>query len=293
MTSSAFCREFQEWLQLLDLDVSREVVRDVNFPVIVVKRKNQVILAVGLVELANWKRINEPASFLFRKTSDRFRAAGIPFVTLWEDVWYSKRAIVQSRISTILGFSNKLPGRVTQVRRILKDVALSFLHSNHLQDGAGAKFRLGLFLPPAYFRLAPFLNVANEAEVLVAVATFSHPRIFEKNGKQYRSYELVRFASLLNTTVVGGLAKLISAFERERNPDDIMTYADLDWSEGKGYLQTGFEVICDTEPHYFWLDQESGRRYPKQWLDDSAQNNHRNRYILVKNSGSRKYIKYS
>jgi hypothetical protein len=49
--------------------------------------------------------------------------------------------------------------------------------------------------------------------------------------QDFRSYELLRFASLQGYVVVGGMDKLMKAFMHENQPDDIMSYADKDWSE--------------------------------------------------------------
>ncbi len=60
---------------------------------------------------------------------------------------------------------------------------------------------------------------------LVAVATFSNARRWEKQGRIVSSYEWVRYASLRDTRVVGGMGKLLKAFISDRHPDDVMTYA--------------------------------------------------------------------
>jgi hypothetical protein len=203
----------------------------------------------------------------------------------------TKRHVVESRIKAILGYSDRIPARVTQVRRITKIEARDFLVKNHLQDALTAKYRFGLFLPERYFRLAPFLNSNGNEEILVAVATFSYARIFLKEEKEHRSYEMVRFANLLNTTVVGGLDKLLKAFQLDRQPDDVMTYADLDWSEGRSYTRIGFQKMNDTEAQRFWLDKQLMIRYPEQRMKEETLKEDLARYCLIKNSGSRKFVK--
>ncbi len=69
----------------------------------------------------------------------------------------------------------------------------------------------------------------------MAVASFSKGRVMKNRVVPYRSYECVRFACELGTTVVGVLGKLISAFEQNHHPDHLMSYADRDWGTGKGY----------------------------------------------------------
>ena len=59
----------------------------------------------------------------------------------------------------------------------------------------------------------------------MAVATFSNARRWTKGDKVISSYEWVRYASLEDSRVVGGMGKLLKAFIQDRHPDDIMTYA--------------------------------------------------------------------
>ena len=43
------------------------------------------------------------------------------------------------------------------------------------------------------------------------------------------------------------MGKVLKTFIKEVGPDDIMTYADLEWSEGGVYEQLGF-ILEDTRP---------------------------------------------
>jgi hypothetical protein len=261
------------------------------FPIIQIKHGNNPQLTVQLVGLSAWKQATSADRDAFDSVSIGIRKSGLTFVCLWEDCWIRNREIVESRIRAILGYSNRIPARVTQVRRISKIQAQEFLAKNHLQGPMVGKFRYGLFLPAKYFRLTPFLQIENDVELLVAVATFSPPKIFKKDGTEHRSYELVRFANRLETLVVGGLAKLLTAFVVERHPDDIMTYADLDWSEGKSYTRLGFYEISDTPHHHFRIDEATFSR--TSVIEPSAITVIENEpdAILIRNSGSRKFVK--
>lgn len=283
--------DFSDWIQSMEFSTFWTTSENSPFSLLEIRKDQQVLLIIHAIELNTWEKLANSDSFSFTTIANFYRNQNIRFVTLWEDAWLTRREIVQSRISALLGVTNKLPARVTKVRRITKEESHNFLLTNHLQDPITAKYRFGLFLPPNYFRLAPFLATANTTEVLVAVATFSQPRIFKKNNEEYRSYEMVRFANLINTLVIGGLDKLSKAFEKERKPDDIMTYADLDWSEGRSYERLGFEAVSDTVPYLFVLTKNDLKRTvvkekvaeltPK--IDSEA--------ILIKNSGSRKFVK--
>ncbi|GAB3333514.1 hypothetical protein GCM10027299_41130 [Larkinella ripae] len=236
------------------------------------------------------------ARFFFQHLTDRFAENGDRLIHLWEDVWRQKPAVVRSRLRALAGFSERIPARLTQVRRIDKPTSGRFLDENHLQVVTHSKYKYGLFLPARYFRVvsAGFLNEQIDSpELLVAVATFSYPRQVLRNGIAHRSVELVRFANKLSCTVVGGLDKLLQAFVTDFQPDDIMTYADRDWSDGRSYKKLGFTRLEQTEPQQFWLRPEDGiRHYPNRLPAGlTAPEMPANGYIPVYNSGNSKFVK--
>ena len=104
-------------------------------------------------------------------------------------------------------------------------------------------------------------EVKNLSEgTLIAVATFSNARRWVKEGKEIRSYEWTRYASLPDLRVSGGMGKMLKAFIKEIQPDDIMSYADLEWSEGEVYERLGFEAETRKEPVTFTIDPQTWER---------------------------------
>lgn len=231
----------------------------------------------------------ENGSF-FQDLSRQFTQKGVRIIHLWEDIWYTQQAIVQSRLLSVLGKSATIPARLTKSRRIDKPTLDQFLTENHLQIPTGAKFKYGLYLPERYFRVIEkdknmFTEVLNETlegheEILMAVASFSTARTFVREGVSYRSFELIRFANLKGFTVVGGFDKLLQTFIKDQNPDDIMTYADADWSDGASYEKLGFERIELTAPQSFGLDANLKRIWKGQEKIEKQ----------VWNAGSWKYL---
>ncbi|WP_229253900.1 hypothetical protein [Dyadobacter sp. NIV53] len=241
-----------------------------------------------LIELQLWgseKSIEELK--LFAAAQDKLRLCGINSIILWEDQWKGKSDIVKSRLMALLGISIRIPARLTYSVRINKEIAGQFLGKNHLQGTVQSKYQFGLYLPVKYFRILPTgFQVTNVNEdLLVAVATFSHVRIFIKQEKPFRSFELIRFSNLINTTVVGGMDKLLSAFTKEIHPDDIMTYIDKEWSDGISYAKLGFERISEKPPITFWLDTEKYVRF-----SDRKHTTGKNT-IQICNVGSLKFVK--
>lgn len=214
---------------------------------------------------------------------DEFNQRHIQILCIWEDIWMLKQELVRERISTLLGISKRIHGRATKVRKITKPELATFLLANHLQVPTQAKYKYGLFYK----------------EQLVAVCSFSSGTPMPKRGENYKSYELIRFASLCGYTVVGGLSKLLKHFIEEIKPSDIMTYADRDWSVGKGYNKLGFRLEGITPPQYFWVKKgEWVRYYPARLPDelkekamDETEEQHLNKmgFVKVFNSGNLKF----
>lgn len=118
------------------------------------------------------------------------------------------------------------------VRRIDKTAAAAFLDANHRFGNASCRYHYGLFVD----RITGSSETAVPAGTLVAVAEFSGARTM-KDGS--RSCEWVRYASLKDMRVVGGMGKMLDHFVDEVHPDDVMSYAaDAD---GDVYRTLGFE----------------------------------------------------
>jgi hypothetical protein len=233
-----------------------------------------------------------PDGEFFQNLSQAFRQLGVRVIHLWEDTWYTRQLIIQSRLLSVLGLSATIPARLTQARRIDKPTTDSFLKENHLQVLTGSRFKYGLYLPSRYFRVIKkdkntftkhlSNSLEENKEILMAVATFSNARTIVREGVSYRSFELIRFANLKGFTVVGGFDKLLQSFIRENSPDDMMTYADADWSDGASYEKLGFEQMTLTKPQSFTLDGKLERLATKENPDRSEK--------IVWNAGSWKYL---
>jgi hypothetical protein len=256
------------------------------FDYIFLPEQNLVLHCINLEVLINDR-------YFFQNLSIAFSSKNIHLIHIWEDVWNAKQPIVKSRILSLLRKSETIPARLTKVRRIDKPMLDKFLIDNHLQGTVGAKLKYGLFLPKRYFRVISdeklLIEHTNSEEILVAVASFSNAKKIMRNDQEFRSHELIRFANLKGFTVVGGLDKLLKNFIREQNPDDIMTYADADWSDGKNYEKLGFERIEQTKPLMFEVDSQGFIRELAKYDDfPDASANKQNK--LIYNSGNWKFL---
>ncbi|MDY4480755.1 MAG: hypothetical protein SPE21_01045 [Candidatus Cryptobacteroides sp.] len=114
--------------------------------------------------------------------------------------------------------------RNCDVRKIDRKTAAEFLDRHHIYGSASCRYCYGLYQRRTTGSAETKLTASGEP-ALVAVATFSNARRWTKGNKVISSYEWVRYASLEDSRVVGGMGKLLKAFIQDRHPDDIMTYA--------------------------------------------------------------------
>jgi hypothetical protein len=206
---------------------------------------------------------------------EEYKSKGIYLVYLWEDIWRSRMEQVAGRIRSILGLNKRIHGRKTEIIKIDQLAADGFLEQHHLQGTAKAKYRFAL----------------RDGDELVAVAAFSNLRYMKKGGPEYRSAELIRFATRTGYTVTGGFTKLLKHFSEVYAPQDVMSYADRDWSLGRAYEQAGFVLSEVTPPAEIWLDRLTLKRYFAHRLP-AGDGHDMGRYVRIFNTGNLKYMLY-
>ena len=197
---------------------------------------------------------------------------GYPII-IPEDRWKRQSAMMKARLISHLEVFSQAYARNCEVKRIDKTEAKSFLEENHSYGYAACRYCYGLFLKRHTGHIAQEIRsfgcaqddkegAQDDIGRLVAVATFSNARKWIKDGKEIRSYEWTRYASLPDMRVSGGMGKLLKAFIKEVQPDDIMSYADLEWSEGDVYNALGFTEEDRKDPVCFIVDKGSWERFP-------------------------------
>ena len=215
-------------------------------------------------------------------------------IVITEDRWRIQGEMMRARLLAHLERFTSLYARNCYVKKIDKDVAREFLIANHSYGDAACRYRYGLYLKRCTGKKAEISRLAllarNDSEdgILVAVATFSNGRKWQKGDKVIRSYEWTRYASLPGVRISGGMGKVLKAFIKDVQPDDIMSYADLEWSEGKVYEQLGFVLEGKKEPVMFVVDGQ-WRRFPAKpgMTDDVKPGMTGDRFF--QNRGSNKY----
>lgn len=168
--------------------------------------------------------------------TNRCNEIGVRLIHIFEDQWLFKKDIVKSRLLNLIGKTpNKIFARKTEIVIIGYDESKVFLENNHIQGNVNGSIRLGL----------------KYEGNLVSLMVFNRPRI--GIGKKYNGYELSRFCNKLNTNVVGGASKLFNYFIKNYEFDEIVSYADLSWSNGDLYKKLGFKSNKQNRPNYSYV----------------------------------------
>lgn len=158
---------------------------------------------------------------------------GIQLIHLWDYQFDKNTSLVISVIKSKLGvITTKIGARFTTVIELSSVEFRQFMENNHLQGAANANIKYGLVFEGK----------------LVAAMGFGKSR-FAKD-----EYEMIRFASSIDTAVIGGASKLFSHFLKS-NPciRRIISYSDRDISTGKLYEKLGFTVKSITPPSYLYF----------------------------------------
>ena len=177
------------------------------------------------------------AKYHINKTNEA-SAAGVKLIHIFEHQMNENN--LQLWKSVILAkcgiYTHKIYARNTKVKKVRSKEASRFLIENHLQGKLNSSVYLGL-----YFK-----------DELVSLMTFGKPRY--SNNTQW---ELHRFCSKINTIVIGGASKLLTCFEKEYKPESLVSFANLQWSNGDLYNKLGFTQVSISVPSYWWCKSKT------------------------------------
>ena len=170
------------------------------------------------------------------------QAQGIKLFHVFEDDFKHRREIVVSMIRNQLGKTERtLYARKCTVSQIPAKRARAFCDSNHLQGFVSGTYYVGLF----------------HGLELVSVMIVSKCRFSNKYN-----WELGRWVSLLNTTVVGGFSKCLKYVKTLIDNEPILTYCDFSHSYGGTYEKFG-KYLYTTAPNYWYFKGNECERYSR------------------------------
>lgn len=192
----------------------------------------------------------DPKSPSYHKMkTDMCEDKGIFLFHIFGYEWTHKREIIESMIKNILGkCDQKIYARKCVMKEVDSKTATKFLHANHRQGAAGASVRLGLYYQGELVSLMTFGKMRN------TIGT-------SKNEDLSDCWELVRFCSKINTSVVGGASKLFKHFIRTYDPVRIRSFSDRAHTRGTLYQKLGFTELRRSDPGYVWVDLYTDKAY--------------------------------
>lgn len=177
-----------------------------------------------------------------RKKYDQCRTKGIRLIQIFEDEWLNKPELIKAKLLHILGIEpdKKVFARKTQIDTISSSEANKFLEQYHSQGSSQAVKNLGLYYQ----------------EELIAVMTFCKPRKILNQISEEGTWELLRYATQSGIHVIGGASKLLSHFVKNMNPNKIISWADLRWTDPDNnvYLALGFTLERESKVGVFFTN---------------------------------------
>lgn len=180
---------------------------------------------------------NKDNKYYHRDKANFMENNGIKLMTIFESEWKSNQELLKSMIKSKLGLTERIFARKCTVSMIDTQTAIIFHKKNHINKSSTSSVNYGLFY----------------RDELVSVLSFIKSR-FDKNYE----YEISRYSTLRDITIVGGFSKLFSTFIKEHKPKSCMTYADLRFGRGEVYLKSGFTLIGKTPPNYHYFNPKLG-----------------------------------
>lgn len=185
----------------------------------------------------------EPHTSSYHKMkTDLCEQQGIFLFHIFGYEWEHKSEIIKSMIANILGYNQmKIYARKCDIREVSSEDAWAFLNTNHRQGATRSSVNLGLYYQ----------------DELVSLMTFGKMRSTIGTSKAIdnsNNYELVRFCSKLNTSVIGGASKLFKYFCKNYAFDNIISFSDRAHTKGNLYETLGFTQVSTSHHGYVWVD---------------------------------------
>jgi hypothetical protein len=200
---------------------------------------------------------------------------------LHQDQWISKREIVESHIKVSSGIYESYYARNSFVEKINISIARSFHNQNHLLGEVGAKYNYAL--------------IDKATSRILAVSSFSSPRVMDRGEGSVRSYEWIRHTTAIGVRVAGGMSKLLSKFVKDVSPQEVMTYCDSEWSRGDSYIALGFKKHSETGEQIFYIDKCTYERFSIKKIRreglDLTPDNIQKQYYILRTKGNLKFLK--
>ena len=228
--------EIEEWLKSLNanLEIKRNVW--IHFNTKEVKRREIDIAINNKIAIfyhgIYWHSDIYRDKNYHQELFNLFIEKGYDPIQIFENEWLSKQEIVKSIILSKLNINQtKIYARNTIIKEITISEYKIFLEINHIQGYANSKIKLGMFYN----------------DKLISVLGMGKSRF--KNNET----EIIRYCSLLNYQITGGLAKFLAYIKNNYQFENIISYIDLRYFDGSSYIKNGFMLDSITYPNYYYF----------------------------------------
>lgn len=169
-------------------------------------------------------------SFQEKRHNEKFKLCkdvGVRLIQITDHDWKFKKGLIQRKVKHILGcntYTEKVFARNCTIAKSTNIEVRNFVNDNHIYGHKNCQH----------------CYKAEFEGKIVAVMTFT------KN-------HLERFCS--STSVVGGFSKLFKFAVADLNLTEVVTFADLSWSDltNNVYVINGFELDKINNPNYWWI----------------------------------------
>lgn len=186
------------------------------------------------VESLNERGVVDPKDYHKRK-NEACEAAGIRLLMINEDEWIDRKDAIKGKILNLCGRSEKgIGGRKLRIEKIDNSTAHRFVDRHHIQGKtAMAIASYGAF----------------DGESLVAAMQFNRQR---GTG----AVELIRFCSD-GRTYAGVFSKMFKRAREAEGYTEVLSFADLRYSDGGVYEKNGFTEVARIPPDYRYVKGSS------------------------------------
>lgn len=158
---------------------------------------------------------------------------GVTLLHITDYEWKFKQDIIKSIIRSRTGLNSRIHARQCTIQIIDKKIEREFLEKYHIQGFIASTSAVGLFYK-------------SELVMMMSIGKSRFNTAYD--------YELLRMCAKSDTTVNGGVSKLISYLKKLYPSSVIVSYCDLAKGTGIGYTKAGFNSIGTTKPGYIWTN---------------------------------------
>lgn len=258
-TSYSLCeKEVGDYIESLGFNCLRNDWSTINKELdIFIPSKNLAIEINGLYWHSYHKSSTKPENkFKHVEKTQLASDQNVQLLQFTDFEWINKTDIVKAIIKSKLGINKKIPARKCTVKEVPKTLEKEFINLYHIQGFVPSLKAVGL-----YFN-----------DELMSIMSVGKTRYTNK-----ADYELLRYCTKTDITIVGGGSKLLK--ELSKHFDSIISYCDLSRANGSSYKKIGFQEIGTTGPGYFWTDGNTvfsrykcQKKQLKRWLASFDEN---------------------